>query len=175
MAVTDDYARLKELAEKATPGPWEVRLNEVNSALTLREVWQKIKHGERILAIERWSDMADQADAEFIAAVSPDVVLRLLSEVDGLKERLEHFRKAATIAEQAMRETDEMEREMAAQAAEIERLTEALRRAYPYVKDAWKELPPGPVRGVVEADLEFIAPIVRGAAVGSLDTEGDNG
>jgi hypothetical protein len=73
-----DYARLKELAQNARPGPWRANKG-----------WVQPEEGA---AIVRYPESGP--GPQFIAAVSPDVVLRLLSAVEGLQEALRDCRNS---------------------------------------------------------------------------------
>lgn len=69
--MTIDTQRLRELAQKATPGPWHI------SAPAEHAVWHDI-NGARNLIAETSCD----GNAEFIAAANPAVVLALLDELE---------------------------------------------------------------------------------------------
>jgi hypothetical protein len=69
-----DLERLKSLAEKATPGPW-----------------QCFEDGRQ----------NSYADAEFIAACSPDVIVRLIGELVAAKEVIEAARQIRQTFKQA--------------------------------------------------------------------------
>ena len=84
MSADDDVVGLRALAEKATPGPW--------TALTTGRAggdhWYICDSGEAIAWIsanDGENEDQRQPDAEFIAAVSPDVVLALLDEITTLR------------------------------------------------------------------------------------------
>jgi hypothetical protein len=71
---TEDLARLKEIAEKATPGPY------INDSIE-GAVWAG---GNVAIMFDYSCDMDDEqssVDADYIAALSPDVVLSLVSEL----------------------------------------------------------------------------------------------
>jgi hypothetical protein len=85
---------LRELAEAATPGPWFAE-----NGLFLNENWAVGAGGIGGLVAEIWtreqSDDAaeegrDAADAAYIAAASPDVVLRLLAIEEAAQEVMRH-------------------------------------------------------------------------------------
>jgi len=80
----DDYSKLQELAEKATPGPWDRSDgNEVSVSYEGDEAyWEWENAGPAQL-----HGSGDQpiADADFIAAASPATVLALLAEVARLR------------------------------------------------------------------------------------------
>lgn len=74
-----DYTKLRELATKATPGPWTVQ----NGAI--------IRHFYPLPVAAVIADVSDpahpsaKADAEYIAAASPDGVIALLDEIERLR------------------------------------------------------------------------------------------
>jgi len=74
--ITND--ELRALARAATPGPWQIGPKALDGSLAVRTL-----PGERVHAM---TDMVARptvpADAAYIAAASPDVVLRLLAEID---------------------------------------------------------------------------------------------
>ncbi len=76
--------KLKELAEKATPGPWEI--NE-----KYEQVWSP-STGNYISACDM-EHYSKSADAEYIAAVSPDVVIGLIEEIKNLGRTNERIKK----------------------------------------------------------------------------------
>ena len=85
-------SELRKLAEAATPGPWKVVFPE-NGDMNVE--WHVNGRAVNVVASwpgEVWGESgregADMRDAVYIAAVSPDVVLRLLDEIEGLKEQL---------------------------------------------------------------------------------------
>lgn len=75
---------LRELAEAATPGPWRVLTH--NGRPSTRVTFQRA---------DEWGTVADvryrngPADAPYIAAVSPDVVMRLLDVVEAARRLLD--------------------------------------------------------------------------------------
>jgi len=76
-----DLDRLRELAEAATPGPW---FYDGRDIFTVHTRVDSVASGHRLVIPlpETWheSQSVNKADAEYIAAVSPDVVLALLGE-----------------------------------------------------------------------------------------------
>ena len=96
---TPDVAELRRLAEAATPGPWESDGLEVCQHWSLPEPWHAVVNAEiscgpycyggSVRPIER------DADAAYIAALSPAVVLALLdaaAERDALAAKVERVR-----------------------------------------------------------------------------------
>lgn len=109
-----DHTELRQLAEVATPGPWDAECNDgegevqVNAG-TARTEWHEGGWGtparswrttDRILdRDDLWDDEFEQVanDAEFIAAANPATILALLDEVESLRARAE--RAEAAIAD----------------------------------------------------------------------------
>lgn len=78
---------LKELAEKATPGPWSYEPDDDGSSMG----WI-VSSSEMLVKIT--GDSAQQGDnAAYIAAASPDVILALLSERSRLMEATLYIEK----------------------------------------------------------------------------------
>ncbi len=76
--MTVDTTKLRELAQKATPGEWYV------SAPAEHAVWKDI--GDRRYLIADTSDgFTDDNNSEYIAAANPSTVLALLDELDRLR------------------------------------------------------------------------------------------
>ena len=74
--MTVDTTKLRELAKKATPGPWYSKWPEERCA------WKDIGPGRYPVAYT--GDCFDDApNAEFIAAANPSAVLALLDKLDG--------------------------------------------------------------------------------------------
>ena len=74
--MTVDTTKLRELAQKATPGPWYSKWPEERCA------WKDIGHSRYPVAYT--GDCFDDApNAEFIAAANPSAVLALLDKLDG--------------------------------------------------------------------------------------------
>lgn len=86
--MTIDTKKLRELAGKATPGPW-VTANGKGSAVVRTEhpeydcaIYLNVRTVEHDVCVQRWQD-----DARFIAGASPDAVLSLLNEIELLAAR----------------------------------------------------------------------------------------
>lgn len=100
-----DYDRLKELQDKATPGPWEVKAEETSSCGDLIEglaAWVEADNelvfgrGMEIEAIEAGEELTNLA----LAALAPDLareLLRLRRELTDLRDLMHtnagHLRK----------------------------------------------------------------------------------
>lgn len=83
--MTIDTIKLRELAQKATPGPWYSKWPEERCA------WKDIGHSRYPVAYT--GDCFDDAqNAEFIAAANPATVLALLDERDAMNETMRHMR-----------------------------------------------------------------------------------
>lgn len=104
--MTIDTARLRELAEKAVPGPWDLEYDdetvEVNAG-SARTTWNEAhtvgfpasSWAPRDRILERDVGYLDEAeadeiaaDAEYIAAANPQTVLALLDEIDRLRSAI---------------------------------------------------------------------------------------
>jgi hypothetical protein len=86
--VTVDRARLRALAEKATPGPWGL----VEGS---RGGWVAGDNGALLIDVAGSTNY--RADLEYLESVSPGVVLHLLDaadERDRLQERVERLEAA---------------------------------------------------------------------------------
>jgi hypothetical protein len=79
MLEPQDIAALRETAERATPGPWELDDFEV-----IRAGYGSPADGELVVGEDcgGGGGILSSADVRFVAAASPDVVLALLSEVE---------------------------------------------------------------------------------------------
>ena len=89
---TESLLARRELAEKATPGPWEVDKSEITSAVYVETDW-----GHLICE-------SDDEDAAHIAANSPDVVMADIDEIIRLRAEVEALKKqAAWLAEKLSR------------------------------------------------------------------------
>lgn len=90
--MTIDTARLRALAEAATPGPWEA-----DDHGFWRWTDEAARQGEYVLCAEYEYDtgvtmQCSDADAAYIAAASPDAILRLLDERDALAVDARRYR-----------------------------------------------------------------------------------
>lgn len=95
-----DHATLRTLAAKATPGPWVIDDSDpsdvvIRSAVDQRWVsnignWSRQLPMPAALDTDRLRQVyeADAADASYIAALSPDVTLALLDELETLRAAL---------------------------------------------------------------------------------------
>lgn len=81
---TESLLSRRALAEKATPGPWEVDKSEITSAVYVETSW-----GHLIC------DSSDHGDAAHIAANSPDVVMADIDEILRLRAQVERLEKEA--------------------------------------------------------------------------------
>ncbi|MCD2987694.1 ead/Ea22-like family protein, partial [Pseudomonas aeruginosa] len=87
-----DLTKLKELAERATPGPWSAAWEEGDDTAwpNLFPVIQA-GNGEVVIGNEGfYTDLEqDKANATFCAAANPQAILGLIAEVERLRSRLE--------------------------------------------------------------------------------------
>ena len=82
----NDYSELRAKAKSATPGPWEKLGREARI-----DFWISSYHpdlGSKPVALIPPLCEAFSANADYIAAVSPDVLLALLDEVERLRAAL---------------------------------------------------------------------------------------
>ncbi|HCE5819522.1 ead/Ea22-like family protein [Pseudomonas aeruginosa] len=87
-----DTNKLKELAERATPGPWVVDAQQSGAIFNIES-----ESGDLCIAMSQENpastrlEMNEQrrVNAEFIAAANPQAILALLDEIDRLRSRLE--------------------------------------------------------------------------------------
>ncbi|EME0886779.1 ead/Ea22-like family protein [Pseudomonas aeruginosa] len=86
-----DTNKLKELAERATPGPWVVDAQQSGAIFNIES-----ESGDLCIAMSQENpastrlEMNEQrrVNAEFIAAANPQAILKLIAEVDLLSARL---------------------------------------------------------------------------------------
>ncbi|ELX9519697.1 ead/Ea22-like family protein [Pseudomonas aeruginosa] len=86
-----DTNKLKELAERATPGPWVVDAQQSGAIFNIES-----ESGDLCIAMSQENpastrlEMNEQrrVNAEFIAAANPQAILALLDQIDGLSEEL---------------------------------------------------------------------------------------
>jgi DNA repair exonuclease SbcCD ATPase subunit len=94
-----DEARLRELAEAATPGEWRFDAGYQAASGTLQPCAVVVGDDDTLVA-QTDTDGMDYAreDAEFIAAANPIVVLSLLAELSLLREQNANLRESAETA-----------------------------------------------------------------------------
>ena len=108
----DDYSELRAKAQAATPGPWEKLGREARM-----DFWISSYHpdlGSKPVALIPPLCEAFTANAEYIAAASPDVVLALLDEVERLDQQWQD------IADKASRIIARLEAEVGRSRAALE-------------------------------------------------------
>ena len=81
---TESLLSRRALAEKATPGPWEVDKSEITSAVYVETSW-----GHLIC------DSSDHGDAAHIAVSDPATVMADIDEILRLREQVEWLEKEA--------------------------------------------------------------------------------
>lgn len=84
----EELARLKELAEAATPGPWEATRQTDDEC---NFIGYFIEAGDK--AISDDATAPDHADALHIAAANPAAILALIAKVESLAADAERWKK----------------------------------------------------------------------------------
>lgn len=79
--MTIDTTKLRELAQKAAPGPWSCEIDSGSDLRIYSETNSGIVYGCGCCG----SPNCDDADANFIVAANPATVLALLDEIDRLR------------------------------------------------------------------------------------------
>ena len=79
--MTIDTTKLRELAQNATPGPWNCEIDHGSRLRIYSETNSGIVDGCGCCG----SPNCDDADANFIVAANPATVLALLDEIDKLR------------------------------------------------------------------------------------------
>ena len=93
-----DYTELRRLATEATPGPWTIHTEEVCSPIVAAMELSKLVHGSVFVPVlpmvvgsnglataVTGCGPTSVANAAYIAAASPDIVLALLADLDALR------------------------------------------------------------------------------------------
>ncbi len=88
--MTIDLDRIEELAKGATKGPWEAKTLEDRDGSDIEIVAPVGRPGR--IAIDDLPVAQTRTDYRFIAALSPDVVLRMVAVCRCAKERSDFFR-----------------------------------------------------------------------------------
>ena len=89
--MTPDRERLRELAERATPGPWDGRKSGPD--FWPNPWFDVFKEGDYEIGEEAIADGLRAADAVYIAAAHPQAVLALLDDLrdaEAERDRLRH-------------------------------------------------------------------------------------
>lgn len=103
--MTIDLERLEELAKKATPGPWisrayaETKVPEVVGPVKPNDMRDRIA----LCALGRDRDQT-WSNFNYIAAVSPDVVLSLITELRELRDKNDGLQASLNEIQNAVRE-----------------------------------------------------------------------
>ena len=121
-----DYQALREKAEKATCGVWSIEYGESrfdgDDALIRREVVGylpvcRIEGAHPESGFDEDFQMEQQANAEFIAAANPSIVLALLGELEAAEALNKHLelaiRKAEGCSDALRRKTEAAEKRIA--------------------------------------------------------------
>lgn len=108
-----DYTELKRLAEAATPGPWHWVNPRDDSAwdgtgvASLRTTQEFGKNERKEIDgkfytsfalpkfVASWAEIDEPADAAYIAAASPDVVLSMIAEIEETKRLRDEWKREA--------------------------------------------------------------------------------
>lgn len=103
-----NHEELRRLATEATPGPWTIHTEEVCSPIVAAMELSKLVHGSVFVPVlpmvvgsnglataVTGCGPTSVANAAYIAATSPDVVLELLADLDALRTRLVEVEKDA--------------------------------------------------------------------------------
>lgn len=99
--MTPDLSRLRGLAEAATPGPWHRGAGENGDPQDPMKVWPDERGVGGLIARTGyqapWDGWFQQpaADAAFIAAANPEVVISLINQVEALRAALAPFAACA--------------------------------------------------------------------------------
>ncbi len=88
--MTPSLSTLRSLAEAATPGPWEALVSKSGNHDGIYHPFDKPDengyNGSHV--VMEGDSYLDSADAAFIAACSPEVILTLIGELEELRERV---------------------------------------------------------------------------------------
>jgi len=96
--------RLEEMAKKATPGPWKYNrwtTNQTVSAPNTENIYSTNKCG---IVICSSSTSRTEFNSRYIAAVSPDVILELISCIRKQREALERMVRSNAITIEAYKD-----------------------------------------------------------------------
>lgn len=93
-----DIAKLKEAAEKATPGPWGASKTAFHKLPDAKNYVAISGGGLSICKMTGSEGMqaADVPDAQFIALANPSTILSLIARMEALEEALTRIAKRAT-------------------------------------------------------------------------------
>lgn len=85
-----ERAALRALADKATPGPWEICVGQLVWGVTEDDPGLTCSGCGGVASKEHWlmAEPVEPADARYIAACSPERIMALLDRVDRLTEAL---------------------------------------------------------------------------------------
>lgn len=89
-----DLDKLRALAEKATPGPWRVPNHcgfGVERDIDFRD--KRRAPATVVMAVGAKKEYPSRPDSEYIAAVSPDVILALLDALDAAGRTLANVKR----------------------------------------------------------------------------------
>ena len=172
-----DYSELKMLAEKATPGLRVVTREWSDDDFEYQQeiftVWSECETLE--INIDGSFVGKDKADAEFIAAANPAVVLALVAEVEGLRklptawsEVYEQSDELGALRDEKLAwlsERDQLKADNDLQAKEIE----ALRKAVEFCADCFRKISSGDGSG--HADLAESILRIAGSTISKVNNK----
>ena len=96
-----DYDLLKELADKAKPGPWEVKTEETSTCGDLIEglaAWVEADN-ERVFGCGMEIEEDEELTNLALAALAPDMARELLDLRDGVEQQITHLEALLAAAE----------------------------------------------------------------------------
>ncbi len=91
--MTKNLDELRQVAERATPGPWE---REGTGVLGEREAWDLGNGPARIMKAQMpWQRERMEANAEHVATFDPPTVLALIDRAEAAEQAVERVREVA--------------------------------------------------------------------------------
>ena len=90
--MADELVRLKAAAEKASPGPWVARYSGPRATRAFRLTDAAGLDRRRTIALE----VSREEDADYLVAVNPLVILRLIARLEAAEQQVATMRLSAT-------------------------------------------------------------------------------
>lgn len=109
----ETLSKLEQLAKSATPGPWTLSMSNQNV-----RVLPCHNDADEYISIRRTSE-AGVADNQYIAALSPEVVLELIERIRFLETRRTHLNAVALTLHDETKKENESLRAQLTKATEI--------------------------------------------------------